>query len=425
MSDFDDLHRGPPSVFYENKSARYWLEDGGGTFRSYPHRAATVLLKRAGLVKTEENDEIGQCLNNAIVENSFDFPLAVAGLEKGLHEINGSLVLVPKELRLVDPQPGEWPTLKRIWENSLGTDQFRWLYWWLAGTLQGLHAGQWVPAPVAAFIGETGSCKSFTQSVLTEVFGGREARVIQGMTGATTFNGDWAEAVHLVVEDDFGENSKAIRQRIKETVKAVAVNEHHRIHPKGSQAIVIRPFWRMSVSCNPVEESLAVLPEIDETVSGKLALLWFRRAQMPMPTATPPDRKRLWETIQAELPGMVHEMLNAGAVPSDLQDPEGRCIVRAWHHQIALEELQKLSPDGSMLSQILKILEGSDWSGTAQDMLDLLRENEAAGQWSSKGLGRLLSRLCLSHRSKVREIFGDSHSKVKRYAIGGQHEIAA
>ncbi|MGE9296662.1 MAG: primase-helicase family protein [Puniceicoccales bacterium] len=416
-----------PFIFFENRTSKFWIRDVKDAYRPYSeNKAKIVLLEVHGVgrgitdAKLREQELSGH-LNRAVVENGFDFPLAISGHTKGLHEINGKHVLVPNEPDLVKPIAGEWTVIKTIWKSALGDEQFEWFYWWLASTLQGLHVGVWVPAPVVAFIGETGSCKSLTQSILTKVLGDREARVIQAITGGTGFNGDWAEATHLMVEDDFSENSKAIRQKIKESIKSVAVNERHRIHPKGAQAFSICPFWRMSISCNPVEESLAVLPEIDNTVDKKLALLWFSRATMPMPSDSAETRKALWGAIIKELPAMVHEMLNAGAVPKAHRDTEGRCTVKAYHHPNSLESVFSLSDDGQWFNEFCEIIP-TPWEGTAQEAHAALKDAGASYIKGTKAIGRLMTRLCETHKRHVK-CMGKPHSNLNRYRITSPAQI--
>lgn len=402
----------PPSIYFENRTSKYWLEDANGRFRAYTSSNAKAMLRRLGVSK--DNDEIRAMLE-ASLDASFDFPLAISGHKRGLHEINGKLVLVPDEPKLFEPKAGDWPIVKTIWESALGEEQFEWFYWWLASTLQGLHNGVWVPAPVVAFIGETGSCKSLTQSILTKLLGDREARVIQAITGGTGFNGDWAEATHLVVEDDFSDNSKKIRQRIKESIKSVAVNERHRIHPKGTQAFTICPFWRMTISCNPVGESLAVLPEMDNTVDKKLALLWFSRATMPMPSDSAQDRKKLWNAIMEELPALVHEMIHAGAVPEHLRDSEARCTVNAYHHSESLSAVAALSPDGEWLSKFCEYV-STPWEGTAAEAERALRDAGAPYPKGSTEIGYILTRLSVTHPREVSEL-GRVTGNKKQYRI--------
>lgn len=401
----------PPEVFFENRTSKYWIKDGNGHFRAYSKTNAKTVLAKLGVEKGEQET----ILDEAMFKKGIDLILSISGYPQGCHDINGLQVLVPDEPMLITPIPGEWLVLKSIWKGVLEDEQFEWLYWWLASTLQGLYQGIWTPAPVIAFIGETGSCKSLTQSILTKLLGRREARVIQAITGGTAFNGDWAAATHLIVEDDFSENTPKIRQRIKENIKAVAVNKYHRIHPKGAQAFTIGPYWRMSISCNPIEESLAVLPDMDETVCKKLALLLFKRAPMPFPTDSPDGRKKLEGVIDGELPALVHELLNAGPVPEHLRDDEGRCTVMAYHHDEALEAVSQLTPAGQWLREFDELL-GGPWQGTAADLHDKLKQGGATYVKGVKSLGRLLTQLCSTHKRRVK-FTGKVSGDIKTYRI--------
>ena len=420
-NDQDPLLNPPtPDVYFENPRGRFWIPDHTGVLRPFTQGQAGRLLQREyGLERTKDHDAVSPILDDAMFRKNFDFSLAIPGMETGVHEINGRRVLVPFALELIQPAPGDWQTIAAVVQGALGAEQGEWFTAWLASTLQALHAQTWTPGQVVGFIGEPGSCKSLIQSMLTELFGGREARIVQAMSGTTAFNGDWAEAVHLIVEDDFGDSSRATRQRIKETVKAVAVNSVHRIHPKGAQAFSIKPFWRLTISANPVEESLSVLPEIDDSVRNKLSLLWTTHATLPMDTDSPGGRKTFWAQIVSELPAFVDHLLNY-SIPDKLRDPEKRCGTCAFHHHLALEAVQSLSPDGQMLSTINENVD-LPWEGTASEMLDQLRDHGIAGHFTPKGIGRLLTRLASSHRSRVKVVstMGNRHVNLFRIEEGG------
>ncbi|MGE9291134.1 MAG: DnaB-like helicase N-terminal domain-containing protein [Puniceicoccales bacterium] len=405
-----------PVVYFENNRGRYWLKDATGCFRTFSKADATSLLRKRGYRKDKKLDEVSPILDDALVNRGFDIPLRLPAYEVGITNQNGQLIFVPSETKLIQPVEGDWPILREIWVQTLGKDQFRWFYFWLSTSIKGIYSGEWQPSPVVALIGPTGAFKSFSQAIITKLLGDCEARVVQAVTGATSFNSDWAEASHLVIEDDFSDNSRGTRQRIKESIKAVAVNAVHRIHPKGQPAFSLRPFWRMTISCNPIAESLSVLPEIDDSVRGKLSLLWASRAESPIPTSGHGDRARFMAAIEAELPALVHDLLNSDAVPHDLRDPEGRSAVRAWHDPMAMEVVQYLSPDGEMLQLIDESID-LPFSGTASDLLRELKNVDAAGRHSSRSLGRLLVRLCESHSSRVTRTGSNNHDRAYSYRI--------
>jgi hypothetical protein len=401
-----------PETYYENRSRSYFARDANDAFRSYTASHAKDVLSHYRTPDTEIADNMFRIRNEYCV----DLVLNVAGMARGLHQINGVKVLVPVGPKYISPKNGKWPTIHEILIGALGQDQFEWFLHWLASSTQSYYSQTWQPAQVVAFIGPTGSCKSLIQGILTAIFGGREARVMQALTGATTFNGEWAEATHLVVEDEFAENSKRLRDQVKEQVKAIAVNKYHRIHSKGQNAMSICPFWRMTISCNPVPESLAVLPILDDSVANKISLLWTSRPKMPMPAANPDEKARLWAKIESEFPALIHELLKLKTVPKRLRDPEGRFTIKAHHHLKAKEQIDRLTHEGELLQNIFESIAETIaiyFTGTAAQLLIQLQFQYRAGQQTDRSLGRHLSRYAQTHPSRVKIVKqSNSHGNV-------------
>ena len=401
-----------PETYYENHSSRYFARDANDAFRSYTASHAKDVLRH---YRTPDA-EIADTMFRIRREYCVDLVLNVAGMARGLHQINGISVLVPVGPKYISPKKGKWPTIRKILVGALGTVQFEWFSHWLASSTQSYYSQTWQPAQVVAFIGPTGSCKSLIQKILTAVFGVREARVMQALTGATTFNGEWAEATHLIVEDEFAANNKGLRDQVKEHVKAIAVNQYQRIHPKGRQAMSISPFWRMTISCNPVTESLAVLPILDDSVANKISLLWTSRHKMPMPAATPVEKDRLWAKIESEFPALIYELLKLKTVPKSLRDPEGRFTIKAYHHSKAKEQIDRLTPEGELLQNIFESIADTgaiDFTGTAANLLTQLELQGRDGQQTDRSLGRHLTRYAQTHPSRVKIVKqSSSHGNV-------------
>jgi hypothetical protein len=352
-------------------------------------------------------------------EQCIDLALNISGLPKGLHVVNGHSILVPLGPKYIEPAFGDWSVLRSFWLGMLGEIQFEWFVHWLASSLQSFYQQKWQPAQVVAFVGPPASGKSLTQKLITRLFGGREARVMQGITGDTNFNEDWAESPHLVVEDEFAANNRAIRAQVKEKVKAIAVNEHHRIHPKNGKALMIRPFWRMTVSCNPTFDSLAVLPPLDDSVRNKITLLWTSVHPMPMPAATQDEKAALWDKLDSELPALIYDLLNLTEIPEYLKDPERRFAIKAMHHPAATDELNRLTPEGQLLQTILETLNECDtpvFEGKAKDLHVILFNSGRAGQQTVKSLGKHLMAFCQSH-SRTVKLIGESPSHGNDYRI--------
>lgn len=365
-----------------------------------------------------------------------DFVLNISGMSKGLHEVNGKKVLVPIGPRLITPQEGKWDTIAAIIDGMFGSRQAEIFRWWLSLSLKSLYSGQWQSAQVLAFVGLPASCKSLLQSIITLLLGGRQARVMQSVSGATIFNGDWAEAAHLVIEDDFSDSSRNVREHIKEKIKGIAVNRSHRIHPKYGTAIEIAPYWRLTISCNMEGDSLAVLPHLDDSVKNKISLLETTKFDMPMPARTDAEKDRLWNQIKKEAPALIYDLLQYGEPPEHLRDPEERFGIKAYHSPAVLERIEDISPEVELLNAVNDAMSagafgiGFEVEGnnapdsrleiivSASEVHEVLRHRGAPHYWNSKWIGRKLSTLA-SMRPKQVQIVTKSNSQGHRYRIVG------
>ena len=50
--------------------------------------------------------------------------------------------------------------------------------------------------------------------------------------------------------------------------------------------MTLKPFWRMSISCNEEPENLMILTPMDDSLADKMIILKAYRNPMPMPQST-------------------------------------------------------------------------------------------------------------------------------------------
>ena len=89
--------------------------------------------------------------------------------------------------------------LRQIFEGMFKTekiDQTPYFYGWLKQGLHQFYNRRWSQGQVLAMAGPKHSGKSLTQFLITEMFGGREAKPFMFMTGRTDFNSELFEAEH-------------------------------------------------------------------------------------------------------------------------------------------------------------------------------------------------------------------------------------
>ena len=372
-----------PEVFFLNTESKFYIPSDRGNgrevFVGYSRGEMERILKstypsmKPVMEEKRVVDEPSKrFLTEAARDRCFEAVLALPRREPGLETLpDGSRVLIPRPLDLPTQQNGEYPFIAGVLRAALGGEQYNWLWWWLASSLQGLYAGEWSPAPVVVLVGPGNSFKSFLQNfIITPALGGRSADPMKFMAGDTHFNGDLAEATHLCISDQRGGDSRQ-RKAMKEFYKSVANDEVHDIHPKGRQAVRLPTHWRMTVSANAEDDSLNALPDLDDSSEGKIAFLkmdltdWDCLPEAAKATGEKANKERR-RIVEDELPRMVGAMLKAGEVPEELREripgvrDSGRYAINAYHHP-----------------EIVQLVKGSSSSGTfAEEVADTLRQSK-------------------------------------------------
>lgn len=314
------------------------------------------------------------------------------GWHAGIHRVQNTNILVTTSPTIITPAQGQWPVLSKLLDGMLVDDdlpQQATFFGWTKVGFEALAAKERRPGQALVLAGPAGCGKSLLQNVLTHVWGGRSAKPYQYMTGGTGFNRDLFTGEHLMVEDEVPSSDYRSRRNFGSKIKDVTVNATQRLHQKFRDAIILEPFWRLTVSVNDEPENLMVLPPIDESMADKIILLKVRKGPMPMPTNTDPQRQKFWSTLMAELPAFLH-WLSEWQVPEELRDE--RYGVVAFHHPELLRAIDDLAPETRMLGLIddeLFVLgpgSAKPWTGTARQLEKKLVEADFASAREARRL---------------------------------------
>lgn len=346
----------PPETWYDIAKKEYLIQDEGGEWIPRNETSYKRVLKQHGLSSKVESGKTVSDQDEAILQaqqtRNVHFAGAVAGYQTGFHRIESTRVLVTSAPQIIEPSAGEWTTLKSLIEGLLGAEgglQLPHFYGWIKVAYEALRAGQCRPGQALVMCGPHNCGKSLLQNVLTKVLGGRAAKPYQAMTGGTPFNSDLFGAEHLMVEDEQPSTDNRARRAFGLQIKNVTVNEIQRLHGKHRDALVLKPFWRLTVSLNDEDENIMVLPPMDDSIEDKLILLKARRVAMPMLSETIEQRNAFWGRLMADLPGFLAWLMN-WEIPA-----EWRCQrfgVRHFHHPDILRVLETLAPEASLLTLI-------------------------------------------------------------------------
>lgn len=417
-----------PESYYDQGKGTYLLLDGNNEWMALNETQFKRVLKAAGLSNRTKEGETVSPQDQAIlaVQRDRNVHLAgpLAGFESGYHCIGASRILVTTSPRIIEPKQGDWSLLRAVLEGLFGeSDEVQVLHFlgWVKVAFEALRAGQTRPGQALVLCGPHNCGKSLLQNLLTEILGGRAAKPYQAMTGGTAFNADLFGAEHLMVEDEQPSTEIRARRSFGSQIKAITVNEAQRLHAKYRDGIILRPFWRLSVSLNDEPEALMVLPPLDDSLEDKLILLKAYRSKMPMPTTTVAERKAFWDRLISELPGFL-DYLTHWQIPESMSC--ARFGVRHYHHPDLTDALNSLSPEARLMTLIDSVYFAENVTdsgvkqktreyveGTAEVLEQVLTDPSSLCAYEARRLlswnnacGTFLGRLAKQHPDRVQQV---------------------
>jgi hypothetical protein len=310
-------------------------------------------LKKHGISPTRRDGELlsplETCMNKIQSESDVAYSGPLAGYVTGPAEMCGQRILVTSSAKLIQPEQKPYLTLQTLLSNMLGQEQLEHLKGWLKIGYEALANGAKRPGQVLVLAGPRDSYKSVLQNLITVILGGRAAKPYRYMSGATDFNGDLFGAEHLMIEDDIASCDIRSRRNFGARIKEFTVNEVQSCHAKNRQALSLTPFWRVSVSVNDEAENLMILPPLDDSLVDKLLLLKVSKQAPLVPTVTSEERKKFWQSLMDELPGLIWELCN-WQTPPEIQG--GRFGVLHFHHPDLLQVIEDSAPETRLLALI-------------------------------------------------------------------------
>lgn len=346
----------PPDAYYDVRSKEFLLQDERGDWIGLAEAQFKRVLRRHGISAAADKSTGLSPQDSAILALQMSRNVAwsgsLAGYKAGFYETGCARILVTSSPKIIEPAEGDWSVLRGVITGLLGDrdgEQLDYVYAWLKLAYEALRAGMMQPGQVFVMCGPHGCGKSLLQQLITLMLGGRVARPFQVMSGGTAFNADLFGAEHLAVEDEQPSTDIRARRAFGSQIKNVTVNADQRFHQKHRDAIVLRPFWRMTVSLNDESENVQILPPIDDSLEDKLMIFRAVRHEMPMPTGTAEERAAFWARLVSELPAML-KFLVGMEIPAGLRCE--RFGVRHYHHPEILRLLNEVAPEVRLLALI-------------------------------------------------------------------------
>ena len=340
-------------AYYDSGRKEYLVENKGKRWLNHQETSFKRILRSLGISTAfMEGSRLSQADQVILtIQNTRDVMFAgpLAGRKAGFYEENGIRLLVTHSPVIIEPCPGEWPTLRAVFQGLLSNHQIQLdtFFAWLKIAYEAVRSGQHRPGQALAFAGPVNCGKSLVQNLITKILGGRSAKAFQFLSGKTTFNGELFGAEHLMLEDEHSSTDIRSRHTLGAMIKNLAVNETQMCHRKNRTPVNLLPLWRLTISLNDEPEALLVLPPLNADISDKLIILKCEQFEMPMPTNTPEERHAFWGKLVEEIPAFL-AFLEDWEIPAEQQCR--RFGIKTYQHPDIVSELDQLAPEVRLLA---------------------------------------------------------------------------
>jgi hypothetical protein len=374
------------SALYESAKIQYWITSGEDEWIRASETSVKNYLSINRRVSTYASQEGGanpmkEAMNFITRNSNVEYATPLAGYSKGIYSFEGRRILVINSPSIVQPKNGDWETIKALLSQMLGAEQLEYFFGWLQIGYISLSTGHFVPGQIPVFAGPADRGKTLIQTkIITPILGGRDARPYQYMTGQTSFNSDLFKGEHLIIADESPATEYKERQAFGASIKQLVAEPKQRLHAKGKDAIMLEPFWRVSISINDEAENLMILPPINDSMRDKLMLFKVSRPDC-LPKDAEGQRRAFGAAIQRELPAFIHYLVNDYEIRPDLK--KGRFGIREYYNAELILGVEELSTEAALMSLVEQELFPKEsirdnWEGTAGELSAILKGRDSS-----------------------------------------------
>jgi hypothetical protein len=340
-------------AYYERYVGGYWIPDGDAGWTKVNETGLSRYLRIEHGVSRQRDDAGSSPMERTLLEIQRKLHIGyagkLAGYKAGLIEQNGEKILVTDSPNYIKPEDGRFPVIDEFL-NGLLEEQRVHFDCWMKLAVEAHGSGMIRPGQALVLAGPRDCGKSVLQNqIITPLLGGRMAKPYQFMSGQTPFNSSLFEAEHLMIEDDIASSDIRARRTFGTYIKQFTANEEVQHHAKNKHAMTLRPFWRLSISCNEEPENLSILPPMDDSLFDKMIILKAKRKPIPMPTESYGERVAFQEKIKSELPSYLNYLLKL-AISSELR--AARYGILAYQNPDIMKAMNDIAPECRLLELI-------------------------------------------------------------------------
>lgn len=352
-----------PQFHYNVHSAKYVVADAQGNWHEESHERAMERLVEAGLSDKREDgclSEGQRHLLNIRDEHCVDAVLSLAGYPCGLHRINGRSVLVDKTYTWIetkeDTEANRFPHIRALVVGLFGNGKFineaphiqvQCFLAKLKYDRQALRGNLRMGGLAMLVAGEPGICKTFVlHGIIRPALGGRLADAYSNLSGKSEFNKEQAGSEVWAIDDANPFVDRESRRLFANAVKRATAGATVWVRAMHQDGLSLPVYRRLFIFTNT--DSLDLMPEMEESLVGKIMLLKAHPFEMPkgclpLPLLSEPAQMAKFQAkLEEELPYFLW-YVDHHDVPECVKGP--RFGLLAYKNPELLAALEALSHD--------------------------------------------------------------------------------
>ena len=358
-------------------------------FEPITREDASLHLRSVGFRhRTAHDCELSPCeaaLYRLQTEKRVDYAGPLCGRPPGLCQEGQTRILCTRGPKIIEAEGGDASPINGLLCSLFGkgrdshfNTQIRTFCAWLYRARKALlNPGQHLPGQALALVGPRDCGKSLLQSLITQMLGGREADPALWLVNGANFNAELWGAEHLRLGDEELAEDRRDRHALHDRIKKIVVADLYPLHAKHRDAHSFRPIWRLTISGNDDDESIAVLPPPTDSFADKIIYLRSFPPVAPYHDGTDEGSRAFWRRLTGAIPAFLHEV-EILELPEELRS--SRFYVRAFHHPTVVEciaDASPVAPLGELLDLYL-VQKGEPVRGSAAELYEALANS--AGQ---------------------------------------------
>lgn len=371
-----------PGIYYIASTGNYAVAQKDGSNYLIVNRTSLLDLfcgdpdlGRVGTVVTKRT-KCTPIIAAIMRRRSVDLICNIAGYPKGIHDLSGIKILVPKGYVPPPMKKGPFPFIKAFfdWMDRENRDA---ALSWLHMAVDKIHNHRKRHLQALMLTGPAGTGKSLLLAIIKGCLGA-SANPYTAFCGKTEFNGEILTSP-LLLMDDMPNVDRARYSTFYNNFKQVIMSDEKRCRFMRQDGFSVSPIQAIVCSMNNNPGNLMSLPTYEDALKDKFVVLLFDKRFTALPKFEKlVDKDTISMQLEKELPCFLEWLKNDFEVPATMwprNDAEQRYKLRSfWNAEVAEECRQNSAADRiwDLIEDFMGKNHKEEWSFTADKLKEIM-----------------------------------------------------